>query len=205
MLFNICTVYTKWRRHSVPLCLTECSMWFVPSCSLRLDVELTKELYGQHGADGTEYSSGDDDSDGDFQPDELSKSPSMGAVPSPSPKTKKTVGFHASVQDNEPSMVEPAFFKRQASRVLSAQVSSAHVRVQAAQQRNEELEQEKYHLLREIDAVSKKWAESRETIESMSKSASNFVKERRMLQDRIEEMEKELRELQSQQNNQTVC
>merc|ERR1712176_1126681 len=97
-----------------------------------------------------------------------------------------------------PNMEEPAFMKRQASRILSHQVSTAHIRVQAAQQRNEELEQEKIHLLSEIDGVSKRWAESREIIESMTKSAKNFDRERRMLLDRIDEMEKELKELQSQ-------
>merc|ERR1719474_109654 len=165
-----------------------------------LEVELTKELYGNDG--GTNYSSAED-SDGDFAGDEIDyHSPKMKAAKSPKSPTK--VQFDSSVEDHEPNMEEPAFFKRQASRVLSQQVTQQHIRVQAAQQRNEELEQEKIYLMAEIDAVSKKWKESRETIEQMSKSSSHFVKERRMLQDRIEEMEKELRELQSQKNEQTV-
>ena len=189
-------------------------------------MQLSKELYGKKdGGGGTNYSSADDDSeDYDTDPDDESVAPkkkksktveksksaeksntSKSAKKSKSPKSPKNkVKFDESVEDKGPSMVEPGFLKRQASRVLSQQVSSAQLRVQAANQRNAELEQQKIQLLAEIDAVSKKWAESRDIIESMNKQSSNFMKERRMLKDRIEEMEKELHELQSQKNNQTI-
>eukprot|EP01084_Bolivina_argentea_P286357 491210_1 len=81
--------------------------------------------------------------------------------------------------------------------ILKKEIDASNQRAKQASDRNVELEKQTINLSAEIDSVTQQLQSNRETMDEMSKRASNFSKERLQLESRNEEIQKELATMQA--------